>query len=155
MINMIVAVSKNGVIGKDGNLPWRIKEDLRKFKELTMGGVLFVGKKTAATLPPLAGRDVVGLNRDTFPTLNDVKNSAVWNNTQARWLIGGAAIYNAALENNIVDRVYLTIIDKEYDGDTFFNTASITDSSKWILSSQEVLREQDPIVTLQVWDSVK
>jgi dihydrofolate reductase len=148
MINMIVAVSKNGVIGKDGALPWRIPEDLRAFKELTMGGILYVGKKTASTLPPLKGREVVVLGRETFPTLLDVKAL-----NKPAWIIGGAAIYNAALELDIVDRIYVTLIDKEYDGDTFFSFEQLKKISAlpWKLVSERILRENDPLVTLQEW----
>ncbi len=152
MTNMIVAVSKNGVIGKDGILPWKIKEDLRKFKELTMGGVLFVGKKTASTLPTLTGREVIILCRDKFPTLTDI---TTWDETKEKWIIGGAAIYSASLANDIVDIVYLTIINKEYDGDTFFNLSDITSNTKWVLVKQETLREQEPVVTLQTWKNIR
>ena len=148
MINMIVAVSKNGVIGKNGNLPWRIPEDLKAFKELTMGGTLFVGKNTAATLPPLKGRTVVKVNRTEFPTLNDVTDPQ-WGDT-SRWIIGGAAIYNAALDADIVDKVYLTVIDQDFDGDTFFSHGQFQDP-KWILTGTRVLKETDPLVTLQEW----
>src|SRR6266568_8800773 len=100
MINMIVAVSKNDVIGKNGTLPWRIPEDLKAFKELTMGGILYVGKKTAQSLPPLKGREIVILNRSSFPTLNDITTI---NDERPKWLIGGAQIYDAALKLDIVD----------------------------------------------------
>lgn len=144
-VNMIVAVSKNGVIGKDGGLPWRISEDLKAFKELTMGGALYVGKKTASTLPPLKGREIIILNRDVYPTLMDVGDY-----DKPTWIIGGAAIYTAALKLDIVDVVYLTIIDKEYDGDTFFSTAQFQ-MPNWELISSKTIREAEPFVSLQEW----
>lgn len=144
-IKMIVAVAKNGVIGKDGALPWRIPEDLKAFKELTMGGILYVGKKTASTLPPLKGREIAILNRDIYPTMMDIGDC-----DKPTWIIGGAAIYTAALELDIVDTVYLTGIDREYEGDTFFTTAQFQ-TPNWELVSERILREADPFVNLQEW----
>lgn len=152
MINMIVAVSKNGVIGKDGTLPWRIKEDLRKFKELTMGGILFVGKNTAKTLPPLLGREVIVLSKIASLTSMSLIDLPEYSTSTDKpiWIIGGAAIYNAALELNIVDRVYLTLVDKDYHGDTFFSTGQFVEP-QWKLVNESILRELDPLVKLQEW----
>lgn len=145
MINMIIAVSKNGVIGKNNGLAWRIPEDLKIFKELTMGGILYVGKKTASSLPPLKGREVIVLNRNGYPTLSDIGTTL-----KPEWIIGGAAIYNAALEQDIVDVVYLTAIDAEYDGDIFFSTIQFT-GPRWELVSERMIKEADPFVKLQEW----
>lgn len=149
MINLIVAVSKNGVIGKDNTLPWRIPEDLKAFKELTMGGVLFVGKNTAQSLPPLKGREIIQLKRETFI---DVLQTDY--NDRLKWIIGGATIYNAALELNLCDKVYLTLIDKEYDGDTFFSHKQFA-LPNWKLVNERILKEQEPKVVLQEWEKVK
>lgn len=148
-VKMIVAVAKNGVIGKNDGLAWRIPEDLKTFKGLTMGGVLYVGKKTASTLPPLKGREVITLKREGYPTLKDIRHDHIIGD-RPHWIIGGAAIYNAALEQDIVDRVYLSVIDREYDGDVFFSTAQFA-TPKWELVSERVIREADPIVKLQEW----
>lgn len=144
-IKMILAVASNGVIGKNDGLAWRISEDLKTFKELTMGSVLYVGKKTAATLPPLKGRDVMVLNRNEYPTLFDIGKM-----DKEEWIIGGAAIYNAALEQDIVDTVYLTVIEREYDGDVFFSTSQFA-LPRWELVSEKNIRLQDPSVKLQEW----
>lgn len=155
MINMIVAASKNDVIGKDGKLPWRIPEDLKVFKELTMDGVLFAGKNTFASLPPLKGREVVMLNRNTFPTLYDMKNDK-WAGKK-KWLIGGAVMYHLALELDLIDKVYLTTIDREYDGDTFFCFEHMRNLhiNGWELKSERVLRENDPLVILEEWERLR
>lgn len=150
MISYIIAVSKNGVIGKNGNLPWKITEDLKRFKTLTMGGVLFTGKKTAATLPKLPGREVIVLNRDTYPSIFDIQDIADKDNKIA-WIIGGGQVYESALAANIGNRVYLTIIDQEFEGDTYFNFDLIYNSN-WKLVSEEIIRNNDPIVKLQIWD---
>jgi dihydrofolate reductase len=146
MINLIAAVSKNGIIGKDGTLPWRIPEDLKTFKSLTMDGVLFVGKKTFSTLPQLKGREVIQLNRLSFPTLLDINNTN-WPHKQL-WIIGGAEIYKAALDLDIIDNLYITRIDAEYEGDTYFPLDKLT---RYRLISEKALKAEDPCVILQEW----
>lgn len=149
MIKMIVAVSRNGVIGKDNGLPWRLPEDLKTFKSLTMGGTLYVGKKTAATLPPLKGREVKVLQREGYPSLDTIKNHHLYDGQDA-WIIGGAAIYNTALEMGIVDKVYLSLVDKDFEGDTFFSIEQFKEP-QWRLSGETIIRETDPTVRLQEW----
>lgn len=145
MINMIVAVGRYGVIGNKGKLPWRIPEDLKMFKELTMGGVLFVGKKTAESLPPLKGREIVVLTRETFPQV------VLAEHHRPKWIIGGAAIYNAALELDIIDNVYLTLIDQNYKGDTYFSTAQFC-APKWSFNKKSwLILQKEPLVELQHW----
>ena len=144
-VKMIVAVAKNGVIGKNNGLAWRIPEDLKTFKELTMGGILYVGKKTASTLPTLKGRDIIVLKKDESPSLFDIGKL-----DRPEWIIGGATIYNAALDLDLVDVVYLTVIDKEYDGDIFFSTEQFA-MPRWNLTNEKTIKETDPFVKLQEW----
>jgi dihydrofolate reductase len=153
MINLIVAVSQNGVIGKGSDLPWgrSLSEDLKNFKALTMGGTLYVGKKTAATLPPLKGREVKVLGREGYPSLDTIKTITP---TPDAWIIGGAEIYNAALKLGIVDKVYLSIVNRDYDGDTFFDIEQFK-SPQWSLVDARVIRESDPVVRLQEWIKVE
>ena len=153
MINMIVAVSRNGVIGKGSDLPWGrgLPEDLKTFKALTMGSTLYVGKKTASNLPPLKGRDVITLGREGYPSLGTIKQRHSHGDA---WIIGGAAIYNAALEMGVVDKVYLSLFDRDYDGDTFFSYAQFK-TPNWQLVKETVIRESDPTVRLQEWLKVE
>lgn len=152
MIDMIVAVSKNYVIGKDGKLPWHIPADLKQFKELTMNGILFVGKNTAKTLPKLPGREVIVLHRNEYPTIEDVVDIAHSRN-RAGWIIGGAQIYRAAFKQGIVRKVYMTLIDKQFDGDAYFSFDCDMVSS-WVLESEEII-SQEPLARLQVWRNTK
>ena len=156
MINMIIAIDAYGGIGKNGNLPWRIPEDLKAFKDLTMDGILFVGKKTAKTLPPLKGREIIVLSRNEFPTFHDIISNKAWEN-RAKWIIGGSVIYQAALDLEIVDRVYLTTIDKKYDADTYFPSESLQkfQNENWAMNNETVLRSHDPYVTMQEWNKLK
>ncbi len=150
-INMIVAVSNNDVIGKNNVLPWHIAEDLKMFKHLTMDGILFVGKKTAETLPPLKGREVILIDREkmSLPNIyNGSKYRSEWANKKL-WIIGGATIYNEALKIDIVDTVFLTRIYKEYDGDTYFPTKQFINGERWVLVDEHIIKHEDPYVILQ------
>jgi dihydrofolate reductase len=153
MINMIVAISKNGVIGRGSDLPWgrSLPEDLKSFKTLTMGSTLYVGKKTAANLPPLKGREVKTLNREGYPSLDTIKTHHFYGggNPEA-WIIGGAEIYNAALKMGVVDKIYLSIVDREFNGDTFFSIEQFKEPG-WKLVNERIIRESDPVVKLQEW----
>lgn len=130
---MIVARARNGAIGKDGDLPWRLSDDLKHFKATTKGCPVLMGRKTWESLPrrPLPGRDNIVLSRDgayraegarvftTLPAAVAVGKSlsAAANRTEC-FILGGEAIYRAALP--FADRLYLTEVDAEIDGDAFF-----------------------------------
>lgn len=125
-LSLIVAIARNGVIGKDNGMPWRIREDMRHFKAVTMGHTLIVGRKTAEGLPFLPGRRLVVVTRN--PTAD-----ATWRQVRAieraiavacetdpePIVIGGAEVYRAAMP--YVSRIYLTEIDRDVDGDTRFD----------------------------------
>lgn len=132
MINLIVACDPTGIIGVNGKLPWHIPEDLKRFKELTMGNTMIMGRKTWESLPdnvrPLPGRcNIVLSNSDTWSCdtkpkshheleLMDaysideaIKLSQRHHPEKEIFIIGGASVYREALERDLVDRVYLTI----------------------------------------------
>lgn len=126
---MILAVANNGVIGKDGKIPWPISEDLRHFKKTTMGHTLIVGRKTYEGLPPLPGRRLVGVSRKhplammnagirVCPTVEDAIGVARETDPEPI-VIGGAEVGRAALP--YVTRIYLTEIGHDYEGDTTFH----------------------------------
>lgn len=152
MINLIAAIAKNNVIGKNNTLPWRIPEDLKKFKQLTTNGILFVGKNTSKSLPPLKDRDIILLKRNDYPCLEDMEDICRSRN-KIGWLIGGAQVYESALllnaEKKLDLKLYLTMIDYEYDGDTFFPSHLINDD--WHIDSEEILKIEDPLVKLQIF----
>lgn len=123
-LTMVLARARNGVIGIAGALPWRIPEDLRRFKAATRGHSLIVGRVTAESLPPLPGRDLVVLSRDvnhprfdTYCTIEAAINGARLEDPEPI-VIGGAQMYRAALPH--VTRALVTEIDRDVDGDTFF-----------------------------------
>ena len=103
-IKAIAAVSENGVIGKNGDLPWRLPDDLKWFKKITMGHVIVMGRKTWESLPgPLPGRENWVLSRtlDTvdgirvFRSLDEVKRAM---EDRSLFIIGGGELYSVALK---------------------------------------------------------
>lgn len=128
IINAIVAMSRNGYIGKDNQLMWHFKRDLRYFKRLTEGHVVIMGRKTYESIgKPLPNRINVVLTRNTdynIPGVICVKHIhealrvAKIAEDPSPFIIGGSKIYDLA--SNFIDRYYVTVIDKDYDGDVSF-----------------------------------
>ena len=124
MITLVLAMARNGVIGKGGAIPWRIADDLKRFKHLTLGKPVIMGRKTWDSLPkkPLPGRDNIVVTRqhgwvaegaNTAPSLDQ----ALAGNGDVS-VIGGGEIYREALAR--ADRIELTEVHREFDGDAHF-----------------------------------
>ena len=109
MISYVVAVSKNGVIGREGGLPWHISSDLKRFKEITMGKPVVMGRITRQRDFAPEGAEVVATAEQALRLCGDAPEVAV---------IGGGEIYR--LFWPLVDRLYLTEVDLDVDGDTHF-----------------------------------
>lgn len=129
MINIIVAIAKNGVIGKDGKLPWSLSEDMKRFKRLTMGGIVIMGantyKEIGKPLPKrlniiLSSRLVLSEeNAVVLPSLQQaIDYSKSLDSDKEIFICGGEKVYEEALA--VADRLYVTYIDEEFDGDRFF-----------------------------------
>ena len=139
---MIVAVSSNGVIGRGGGLPWYLPADLRHFKRITMGHHLVIGRRTWEELgKPLPGRTMVVVTRSRrfvaegatiVGSLERALETAAADDEP--FIGGGAQIYRAALTRDLVDRIYLTRIHAEVEGDTFLPEI---DFDEWHLVSEE------------------
>jgi dihydrofolate reductase len=115
----LVARSENGVIGKDGGLPWHCKGDLQFFKRTTMDRKIVVGRTTFEGLPPLKGRDIFVLTRN--PDARFEGATAVTNPADVpddAIICGGGAIYDLMIPQ--CDQLLLTTVKKEVEGDTFF-----------------------------------
>lgn len=129
MISIIVAYSKNFIIGKDGQIPWKISEDMKHFKKVTGNSPIILGRVTWDNLPkkPLPNRLNVVISRQT-PFIGTMVNSLehaitfcdLMDGSRNYFIIGGGQIYQEALEKNLVDRVIASEIKASYDGDTFF-----------------------------------
>lgn len=124
---LVVAVSDRGVIGKGGELPWRLPEDLRHFKATTMGHAIIMGRKTHASIGrPLPGRRniVVSRTADAFDgcelarSLEEAIALARTTDPEPR-IIGGATLYDEALP--LATKIFLTEVHLEVEGDTFFH----------------------------------
>ena len=126
MITLVLAMAENGVIGKDGAIPWRISDDLKRFKSLTLGKTVVMGRKTWDSLPrkPLPDRRNVVITRDpgwrapgavpaTLPS--DVFHIA---GDEDLMIIGGAEIYRLFLAS--ADRIELTEVHRAFEGDARF-----------------------------------
>jgi dihydrofolate reductase len=127
IVSIIAAVADNGVIGLAGDLPWRLPADLRRFKQLTMGHHMVVGRKTWDSIGrrPLPGRVMIVMTRSrSFATegaivahsLDDALRAAAGEGEL--FIAGGSGIYRLALK--VADRVYLTRVHGEFEGDTVF-----------------------------------
>jgi dihydrofolate reductase len=140
-VAFVVAVAKNGVIGRNGALPWRISSDLKRFRAITMGKPVIMGRKTWESLPrkPLEGRTniVVTRNRDFAApgalVATSLKDALAKAQGEEVCIIGGGELFREAIP--IADRLYLTEIDLDVEGDTFFPTI---DPEEWSEVSREV-----------------
>ncbi|MGB1004229.1 MAG: dihydrofolate reductase [Salibacteraceae bacterium] len=133
-VSLIVAIAENHVIGKDNDLIWFLPKDLKYFKDTTAGHHVIMGRKNYYSIPekfrPLPGRPniVVTRQKDIIKdegviVVNSVEEGikvALEAGDKEPFVIGGGQIYNYALANNLVDRMYITHVHKAYDGDTFF-----------------------------------
>ena len=127
-ITLVAAVAENGVIGRDGALPWRLSGDLRRFRELTTGHHVVMGRRTWESIGrPLPGRTNVVLSRDPFfrpehasvvvePSLEDAIAGARLAGETELFVIGGAEVYARALP--LADRIELTRVHGQPPGET-------------------------------------
>lgn len=128
MINLIVAIGKNNLIGKDNTLPWHYKEDLQYFKQTTMNKTVVMGENTFYSIVNrnnklLPNRKMVvatfnkNFHYDGVEVVNDLE-LYLKQTTEDVYIIGGSQIYKASLP--LVDRLYITHINKEYEGNVYF-----------------------------------
>lgn len=129
MINLIVAFDPDGTIGVNNNLPWNIKEDLRLFRKLTINNIVIMGRKTYESIGnPLDSRiNIVVTSKEifgnlyTFPSVEaSLKYANKININKEIFIIGGKTIYDYCLNNNFIDRMFVSKIKKKYHGDTKF-----------------------------------
>ncbi len=144
MLSLIVAISKNNCIGKDNKLPWNIPEDLKHFKEITKGKTVMMGRKTFESIlgylgKPLPGRKNIVITRNAdYKAPESVEIFSNWEEAVKKYanedvfVIGGASLYAQTV--NSADTLYITHVDKEVDGDTFFPPI---DSKKWKVISEK------------------
>ncbi len=153
-ITIVLARAINGVIGKDGGLPWHIPGDLKRFKQLTMGSVMIMGRKTFDSLPGiLPGRRHIVMTRDPdwqvegVEVVHDVDGAIEAAGNEPISVIGGAAIFD--LFEPIADKIELTEVIAEVDGDV--SMPDLRSSERW----REVAYEDHmPTATTPAWRTV-
>lgn len=145
MLSIIVAKAKNNAIGKDNQLLWHLSDDLKRFKKLTTGHTIIMGRKTFESLGRvLPNRKHIVFTQNPDFKVNDENVEIVHSmlqiqeyieNEEEAFVIGGAIIYNLLMP--YVKKMYVTEIDKEFDGDAFFPKI---DKEIW----KEISREKGP-----------
>lgn len=149
-VGLIWAQSVSGVIGDDGSIPWRLPEDLARFKELTHGGAVIMGRRTWDSLPerfrPLAGRHNIVITRqpewaaEGATTVHSLAEAVAAAAPAAVWIIGGGEIYRQSMP--LADRLEVTEVDVDATGDTVAPTvdAGFTQiaASDWLTSRTDL-----------------
>lgn len=129
MLSIIVAIASNNAIGKDNSLLWHISEDLKRFKKITSGHKILMGRKTFESLPGiLPNREHIILTRDRnfnldsdkVTVINNIEDAIKFykNSDEEVFIIGGGEIYKQFLK--YANKLYLTKVNKDFDADTFF-----------------------------------
>ncbi len=160
LISLVVAVAQNGVIGAKGAMPWRLSTDLARFKKLTTGKPIIMGRKTYESIGrPLPGRLNVVVSRSGFSSAGiesvislkeAIQKSNDWcdaNNVEEICIVGGGEIYRQSIE--IADCLYVTHVLAEPEGDTLF---PLIDEANWRVVSREEfpVSENDTAETIYV-----
>jgi dihydrofolate reductase len=128
MLELVAAMDENRGIGWRGRVPWILQEDLRHFRDLTLGAVVIMGRKTWDSLPkrPLDRRINVVISRSQVLTPDAIHASSfeeamtLTARFERRFVIGGASVYAAALESGVPVRLHLTRVEGVWPADTFF-----------------------------------
>jgi dihydrofolate reductase len=158
-VSIIVAMAKNRVIGADNKLPWHLSADLKRFKALTMGHHIIMGRKTFESIGRiLPGRTSVVVTRnpalraDGVVVVNDMESALAkcTGDTEA-FVIGGEGIFQSALP--LADRIYLTEIDKHFEGDVHFPAIDMQD---WRLIERKLSRDETQNLdhVFEIWERV-
>lgn len=124
MIKIIAAISKNRVLGNDNKLIWSLPNDLKRFKKLTTNNTVVMGRKTYESIGrPLPNRRNIVITRDenyhddNIEVVNSIEEALLLCNNDC-FIIGGGQIYQQTLD--LAEKIYLTIVDEEFEGDAFF-----------------------------------
>ncbi len=135
MISLIVAYAKNRVIGNKGRIPWSLPSDQQRFKEITQGSIIIMGRRTFEEIYKkfghgLPGRENLVISKsqnfegEGFRTVKDLQSALDYakNHFPEKdvYICGGQSIYQEAISSGIVEKFYLTEIDSEFEGDTYF-----------------------------------
>ena len=144
-ISLIVAMDKNNLIGVANKIPWHIPGELKRFRDITMGKPIVMGRKTHESIGrPLDGRMNIVLTKNKnlslrgvkcYTSLQEIMNSL--KDEEEVFVIGGSQIYNITLP--LAHRLYVTLINKEYSGDTWFPSINF---SEWKITEIKKINEE-------------
>ena len=150
--SIIVAISENNGIGKDNDLLWYLPSDMKFFRKTTLGHCVITGRKNYESIPekyrPLAKRTNIIVTRNANYKADGavVKNSleealefAKSENESEVFIIGGGQIYKEAMGKNVIDKMYITHVAKNYDADTFFPEIEL---SNWNIEGRFALESE-------------
>lgn len=151
MLSIIAAISDNNVIGKDNKLIWHLPEDLKRFKELTTGHTIIMGRKTFESLGKvLPNRKHIVLTRDTsyyvedenVEIINDIEDLEKYiHSTEENFVIGGAIVYRQLMPK--VQKMYITRIHEKFEADSYF---PVINENEWHVTEkvQGIKNEKNP-----------
>ena len=144
MITIIAAVAKNEVIGKDNKLLWHIPADLKRFKALTVGNTVLMGRKTFESIFDMLGKPLPKRTNLIISRQSDyqapegcfvhssIEEALAKHKDENIFIIGGSTIYEQTLD--LADQLEITHVDQEYEGDAFFPKINI---EKWQIANEE------------------
>ncbi|MEZ5025208.1 MAG: dihydrofolate reductase [Chitinophagales bacterium] len=146
-ISIVVAVAENGVIGKDNQLLWKLSSDLKRFKTITTGHFLLMGRKTFESIgKPLPNRTSLIISKNyschfencyIFKTIQDAIVYAAQQNQKELFVVGGGEIYRQILP--LTNTIHLSLVHTTIDGDTFFEY----DDSNWTVTHTEFISKDE------------
>jgi dihydrofolate reductase len=155
--SIIAAVAANGVIGRDNRMPWHLPPDLKRFKALTLGHDLIMGRRTFDSIGrPLPGRRTILLTRNPAYSQPDVVIASTLDEAFALargeevFVAGGAEVYRQALDRT--DRMYLTRIEHAFDGDATFPSFA---EEEWALVMDEPHQGEEWVYRFLIYDRVR
>jgi dihydrofolate reductase len=159
-VALVVAMAENRVIGRNGGLPWRMSSDLRWFKEVTLGKPVIMGRTTFESIGhPLPGRTNIILSRGGWEapegvisarTLSGALEEAEATRAEEACVIGGGQVYAQALSS--ADRIYLTRIEAEVEGDAYFPALEARDWTVTPLRRIEADDKNEFAASVEQWD---
>ncbi len=127
MITIIAAIAKNNALGKDNDLIWHLPADLKRFKKVTSGHHILMGRNTFESIgKPLPNRTsvIITRNQDYFKDgcliANSIEEALEISKGDDTFIIGGAQIYQQAIEKGLVDKLDITIVHHDFEADVFF-----------------------------------
>jgi dihydrofolate reductase len=142
IVSVIVAAAENGVIGKDNQLPWRLPADLKRFKEITIGHPVIMGRKTFESIGKvLPGRKNIIISRnadfkvegaEVVTSLGDALKLCA--GEAEAFIIGGGMIFQKAFDLRVVDKIYFTLVHGNIEGDAYFH---LPEGLQWVRVARE------------------